>query len=129
VSYRLGKTSLKRLEGVDERLVKIVKLAIKMTEVDFSVIEGKRTVARQRKLVAAGASKTMNSRHITGHAVDLAPYVGGRIRWDWPLFYPIADSMKRAAAELGYPIEWGGDWRSIKDGPHFQLPRSLDKVS
>lgn len=125
MSYVLGSKSLKNLVGVDERLVSVVKRAVELTEVDFSVIEGLRTKKRQAQLVAAGASKTMNSRHLTGHAVDLAPYVSGRIRWDWPLFYPIAEAMKRAAQELGVPIRWGGDWVTFKDGPHFELPWSI----
>jgi peptidoglycan L-alanyl-D-glutamate endopeptidase CwlK len=64
----------------------------------------------------------MRSRHLTGHAVDLGALIGGQVRWDWPLYYKIADAMKRAAKELGIPIEWGGDWQKFKDGPHFQLP-------
>jgi len=125
MAFVLGSKSLKALIGVDERLVSVVKRAIEITTVDFSVIEGLRTKKRQAELVAAGASKTMNSRHLTGHAVDLAPYVNGRIRWDWPLFYPIADAMKRAAQELCVPIRWGGDWMTFKDGPHFELPWSI----
>jgi peptidoglycan L-alanyl-D-glutamate endopeptidase CwlK len=105
-------------------LVRIVERAIELTEVDFTVLEGMRGVARQKELVAAGASQTMNSRHLTGHAVDLGALVGGKVRWDWPLYHLIADAMKRAASELGVPLEWGGDWKSFKDGPHFQLPRN-----
>jgi peptidoglycan L-alanyl-D-glutamate endopeptidase CwlK len=122
MSYQLGKRSLARLEGVHPDLVKVVKRAIEITEVDFTVLEGVRTVSRQRQLVKSGASKTMNSRHLTGHAVDLGAWVGGKVRWDWPLYYKIAAAMKQAAKELGQPIEWGGDWRSFKDGPHWQLP-------
>lgn len=125
MAFILGSKSLKNLVGVDERLVRVVKHAIEITTVDFSVIEGLRTKKRQAELFAAGASKTMNSRHLTGHAVDLAPYVNGRIRWDWPLFYPIADAMKQAAQELCVPIKWGGDWVNFKDGPHFELPWSI----
>ena len=117
--YHLSKRSLKALEGVRPDLVDIVHRAIQITKQDFMVIEGLRTRARQKQLVAKGASTTMNSRHLTGHAVDLVPYP---IAWDWPLFYPIADAMKGAAKELGVPLEWGGDWKSFKDGPHFQLP-------
>ena len=65
----------------------------------------------------------MNSRHLTGHAVDLAPYIGGEIRWDWPPFHHIAAAMKAAAAELAVPLTWGGDWKTFKDGPHFELHR------
>jgi peptidoglycan L-alanyl-D-glutamate endopeptidase CwlK len=122
MSYVLGAKSLQRLEGVHPDLVRVFKRAIKLTQVDFAVIEGVRTKKRQAELVASGASKTMNSRHLTGHAVDIAPYVAGSIRWDWPLFHQIAPAVKQAAKELGVPIEWGGDWRTFKDGPHWQLP-------
>lgn len=122
MSFVLGSRSRKRLEGVHPDLVRVVERAIQITEVDFTVLEGLRTVARQRKLVAQGASRTMRSRHLTGHAVDLGAWVGGTVRWDWPLYYKIADAMKAAAAELNQPIEWGGDWRTFKDGPHWQLP-------
>lgn len=121
--FMLGSRSVSRLKGVHPDLVAVVNRAIKLTEVDFAVLEGLRTHTRQIELVKAGASQTMNSRHLTGHAVDLGAYVGGAVRWDWPLYYKIAAAMKKAAAELGVPIEWGGDWKSFKDGPHFQLSR------
>ena len=121
--FILGSRSVSRLKGVHPDLVAVVNRAIKLTEVDFAVLEGLRTHTRQIELVKAGASQTMNSRHLTGHAVDLGAYVGGAVRWDWPLYYKIAAAMKKAAAELGVPIEWGGDWKSFKDGPHFQLSR------
>ena len=121
MTYVLGKRSLKRLKGVHEDLVAVVKRAIQISKVDFTVLEGLRTVARQKKLVASGASTTMNSRHLTGHAVDIAPWLDGTVRWDWPLFYPLADAMKQAAEELDVTLEWGGDWKTFKDGPHFQL--------
>lgn len=76
---------------------------------------------RQAYLVQKGASKTMNSRHLTGHAVDLAPIVNGSVSWDWKYFYPIAEAMKQSARIQGVTIEWGGDWK-VKDGPHWQLP-------
>ena len=123
MAYVLGSRSRSRLKGVHPDLVKVVERAIQLTECDFSVLEGLRTKARQAQLVKSGASKTMNSRHITGHAVDLGAYVGGKIRWDWPLYTLIANAMKKAARELKIDIEWGGDWRTFKDGPHFQLPR------
>lgn len=127
MTYKLGSRSLTRLNGVHPDMVRIVKRAIQITTIDFTVLEGLRSVARQRKLVAKGASKTMNSRHIKapngyGHAVDLAPLVGGKVSWDWKHFYPIEKAMKQAARELGIPLEWGGDWRRFKDGPHWQLP-------
>lgn len=122
MTFALGTKSLRNLDGVHPDLVKVVKLAIKRSPVDFQVAEGLRTLARQKLLVAQGFSKTMKSRHLTGHAVDLVPLLNGKLRWDWPAIYQIAPVVKLAAAELKVPIEWGGDWRSFKDGPHYQLP-------
>lgn len=127
--FKLSPRSLQRLEGVHPQLVEIVKLAIQRTEVDFTIVEGLRTPERQRELVDKGASQTMNSLHQQqasgyGHAVDLAPLVAGAIPWnDWHEFRRLADVVKACAAELGVPVEWGGDWKTLKDGPHFQLPR------
>lgn len=119
--FKLSKKSIDRLSGVHPDLVAVVKRAIEITEVDFAVLEGVRSVARQEALMRAGASQTMKSRHITGHAVDLGAYVGGSVRWDWPLYHKIAAAMKAAASELGVKITWGGDWQSFPDGPHFEL--------
>ena len=121
--YKLGARSKQRLKGVHDDLVKVVERAIEITTVDFTVLEGLRTPERQKKLKEAGASQTLNSRHITGHAVDLGAFVDGQVDWSWPLYHEIAKAMKSAAAELSIPIEWGGDWRTFKDGPHWQLPR------
>ena len=118
--YKLSQRSLNNLNGVHPDLIAVVKRAIEITSVDFAVIEGVRTIERQKELFSRGASKTMRSRHLTGHAVDLAAWVGG-IRWDWPLYYKIAEAMKTAARELNVSLEWGGDWKTFKDGPHFQL--------
>jgi peptidoglycan L-alanyl-D-glutamate endopeptidase CwlK len=113
------------LKGVHPDLVKVVRRAAQITKTPFTVIEGMRTKARQEQLVKAGASRTMNSRHLTGHAVDVAALVGGRIRWDWPLYASLADAMKTAAKELGVAIVWGGDWPRFRDGPHFELDRKI----
>jgi peptidoglycan L-alanyl-D-glutamate endopeptidase CwlK len=123
--FKLSRRSLEKLQKVHPDLVKVVLLAIKLTEIDFGVTEGVRTIERQRELFAKGASKTMNSRHLTGHAVDLVAYVGSEVRWDWPLYHKIADAMKRAANSLNVQIVWGGDWRTFKDGPHFELDRKV----
>jgi peptidoglycan L-alanyl-D-glutamate endopeptidase CwlK len=80
-----------------------------------------RTKEQQKELVACGASRTMNSRHLTGHAVDVVAWKGGKISWSWPLYHQISNAMKQAALELQVDIQWGGDWVSFKDGPHFQL--------
>ena len=119
--YKLGLRSKQRLKGVHPDLVKVVKRAIEISEVDFTVLEGMRSVDRQRKLLDSGASTTMNSRHLTGHAVDLGAWVGGTVRWDWPLYHKIAAAMKQAAKEEGVYLDWGGDWSNFPDGPHFQL--------
>lgn len=118
MSYRLSQRSLRNLEGIHKDLFSVVNRAIEITDQDFSVIEGLRSYERQKELYADGKSKTLNSRHLTGHAVDLAPYP---LSWDWTYFYPIADAMKAAAQELNVDLEWGGDWSSFPDGPHFQL--------
>lgn len=123
----LSPVSLKRLQGVHPDLIKVVKRAAEITDTPFIVTEGLRTLARQRQLVASGASKTMNSRHLNGHAIDLACTVNGKLSWAWPLYHKLAKVVKRAAAEVNVPIEWGGDWRSFKDGPHWQLPWSKYK--
>lgn len=121
--FALGARSRARLQGVHPDLVRVVERAIQLTPVDFTVTEGLRDAKRQAQLVAAGASRTMNSRHLTGHAVDVAALVGGRVSWDWPLYGRIAQAFKAAAAELGVPIVWGGDWPRFRDGPHFELDR------
>ena len=121
--FKLGATSLARLKGVHPDLVKVVKRAIELTPIDFTVLEGLRTKERQQQLVAKGASKTMNSYHLTGHAVDIAPLVDGKVTWDWKYYNQLAPVIKQAAKELGVNITWGGDWTSFKDGPHWQIPR------
>lgn len=127
--FRLSQRSLTRLVGVHPDLTAVVKLAIQRVSVDFMVVEGVRTVAQQREYVTKGASQTMASYHLPqadglGYAVDLAPLVGGAIPWnEWARFKDLADVVKACAAELGVPVEWGGDWRSFRDGPHFQIPR------
>jgi peptidoglycan L-alanyl-D-glutamate endopeptidase CwlK len=124
MSYKLGTRSLQNLSGVHPDLVAVVKKAIGISEQDFTVLEGIRNINRQRELVKTGKSTTMNSRHLTGHAVDLAPWP---ISWEWEGFYPIADAMKQAAEELEVDLKWGGDWKNFPDGPHFELDRKKYK--
>lgn len=121
--FQLGATSLARLKGVHPDLVKVVKRAIEITPIDFTVLEGLRTKERQKQLVAKGASKTMNSYHLTGHAIDIAPLVDGKVTWDWKYYNQLAPVIKQVAKELGVNITWGGDWKSFPDGPHWQIPR------
>lgn len=115
----------KKLFGVHVDLQRVVQRAAKISEVEFIVTEGLRSVDRQKQLYQSGASRTMKSRHLDGHAVDLAAVVDGEVRWDWPLYYKLADAMKAAADEIGVPIVWGGDWQTFKDGPHFELDREM----
>jgi peptidoglycan L-alanyl-D-glutamate endopeptidase CwlK len=128
MSIVLGQRSLSRLEGVHPDLVRVVRKAAAMSDLDFTVLEGLRTLDTQKKYVKEGRSKTLNSRHLTGHAVDLAPMIGGKVVWDWPVYHRLAKIVKAAAAAEKVPLQWGGDWRTFKDGPHWELPwRSYPK--
>lgn len=122
MAFKFSNNSLSNLIGIHPDLVKTVKSAILITEVDICILEGKRSLARQQLLFDKGASKTMNSRHLTGHAIDLGAWLDGQLDWSWPLYRKIADAMKKAAKSHNVQIEWGGDWRTFKDGAHFQLP-------
>ena len=123
MSFKLSEKSLQRLSGVHPDLQAVVKRAIEITPVDFLVIEGLRTKARQAYLLDAGKSRTMNSYHLTGHAVDIAPIIDGKVSWDWKYFHPLAAAMRQAAEELNVKITWGGSWKTFPDGPHFQIAR------
>lgn len=109
MGYKLGTRSLQKLEGVHPYLVAVVSRAIEISEQDFSVICGLRTVEEQKALVAKGASKTMKSYHLEGKAVDLAAYCDG-IRWELNLYDEIADAMLKASKELGVVLTWGAAW-------------------
>ncbi len=146
--FTLSSRSLENLKGVKPDIVKVVKRAIEITSIDFMVFEGLRTVERQRQLVNKGASRTMNSKHITGDAIDIIPIIGGKPNFaDWENFYPLAKAMQQAAEELGVYVRWGGMWARVNkkggepkqwvadyvaarkasglsafiDGPHFEL--------
>ena len=121
--FQLGPRSKMRLNGVHPDLVKVVERAIQISTVDFTVLEGLRSPERQKALYEAGASQTLNSRHITGHAVDLGAWVDSQVDWSWPLYVQIAKAMKTAAKELNVPIVSGIDWITFRDGPHHELDR------
>lgn len=108
--YELSQRSLDRLDGVDERLVRVVCDAIKLTAVDFGVSEGLRSEARQKELVAKGASKTMKSKHLEGKAVDLVGYIGSQVSWEVTTYDDIADAVKMAAKAEGVKVRWGAAW-------------------
>ena len=116
MSFKLSNRSLGRLDGVHPDLVAVVKRAIEITEIDFGVIQGVRTIEEQKELVAKGASQTMKSKHLPqedgyGHAVDLMAYIGPRGSWELNLYDNIADAMKQAAIELDVKIRWGAAWQ------------------
>lgn len=148
MTFYFGKKSRAELVGVHPDLTRVVKRALELTSVDFAVHDGKRTIQEQRAYVMAGVSQTMKSRHLTGHAVDLVPYINGKLRWEWPPIYAIARAMKEAAEEFHQPVRWGGCWSELAsldeplddrvaeyvqmrkalgmsaflDGPHYELP-------
>lgn len=127
--YQLGATSKQRLANVDKGLADVVRRAIEISKVDFTVVEGLRTQERQNQLYAQGrtapgpvVTQTLKSKHIEGKAVDLAPLRGGAIDWnDTAGFKAIADAMFAAAEELGVSIDWGGSWKGFVDSPHFEV--------
>ena len=119
--FSLSDKSLRRLEGVHPDLVKVVKRAIEITPVDFVVVEGLRTKSRQAYLLDAGKSRTMNSYHLTGHAVDIAPIVDGKVSWDIKDFFPLAESMKKASEELSVEVTWGGSWKPLSQSKKIDM--------
>ena len=110
MTFKLSQRSLDNLKGVDKRLQKVVEIAITKTEVDFGVICGLRTVEEQKALVAKGASQTMKSKHLDGHAVDLMVFIGSRGSWELNLYDEVADAMRIAALQVGLPLRWGAAW-------------------
>lgn len=118
---RYSKRSLSSLKGIHPDLRRVIDRALQESPLDFIVIEGLRTMQRQRELYASGASKTMNSRHLTGHAVDLLPIGKDGAAFAWPLYDKLGPAVKAAADAEGVKIDWGGDWTKFRDGPHFQL--------
>ena len=147
--FKLSRRSLDRLEGVADDLVAVVRYAINATKTDFGVIQGLRTIEMQKELVAKGASQTMKSKHLDGHAVDLMAYISGRGSWELNLYDDLADAMKEGANMVGCKVRWGAAWhiddirkwdgtmedamneyidlrrsqgrRPFIDGPHFEL--------
>jgi peptidoglycan L-alanyl-D-glutamate endopeptidase CwlK len=135
MKFTLSKRSRDNLKHVHPDLVLVCALAIQNTEIDFAVTEGIRTLERQKKLIASGASSLKDpksSRHVPNdeglcHAIDVVAYLDGKVDWSWPLYHKIAEAFKESSKELNIPIEWGGDWKSFPDGPHFQLPKRVYK--
>lgn len=131
--FHLGKRSLRELEGVHPLLVDVVHRAIKTSTQDFTVIDGLRTIEQQREYVRKGVSQTMNSKHLPqpdgySHAVDLAPYIGGKVRWEMEACYAIAEAMRVAAAEADASLVWGGCWEPLtgSESPKAMVRRYVD---
>jgi len=125
MTRKFGSRSLKNMVGIHPDLRRVLDRALQDSPLDFSVIEGLRTLERQKQLVASGASQTLNSRHLTGHAVDLLPIgPNGKGAFDWPLYDQLGPAVKAAAEAEGVALVWGGDWKKFKDGPHFELDRT-----
>jgi len=117
----LSERSLNKMIGVNPKLVALVKRAIQLSSIDFGVTEGLRTVERQRMLFNAGKSQTMKSKHIDGLAIDLVAYVDGKVSWDIKHYATINKAFGLASKELSIPYVWGGSWKTLVDGVHFQL--------
>lgn len=119
--FKLSKRSYERMKDVHPDLINVVELALKYSTIDFGISEGLRSLETQKEYVKRGVSTTMNSRHLTGHAIDVYAYIGGSARWEWPLYQEINRAFEKAAHELKIDITWGGDWNSFRDGPHYEL--------
>lgn len=120
--HQFSQRSLLNLKGVHEELVDVAYLALQRSKYDFVITSGVRTKEQQQELFNLGKTPTMNSRHLTGHAIDFAALVNGRVTWDKKYYYAIANAFKQAANEKGVDIEWGGEFSNF-DGPHIQLTR------
>ena len=119
--FTFSTRSKKRMDGVHPDLVEVAQLALELSPVDFGVSEGRRSLEKQRLMVKQGKSTTMNSRHLTGHAIDVYAWVDGKVSWDMEYYKQIAKAFKKAAKKKKVKITWGGDWKSFVDGPHFEL--------
>lgn len=124
--FSLTPTDLAKLRGVDPSLVKVIIEAAKTAKTPFRVLEGVRSAAKQAEYYRAGTSMkngtTDKSKHQLGKAVDIVPLINGKVvTRSWTPFYPMADNVKAAAKRLGVTVTWGGDWKTFKDGPHFEV--------
>lgn len=114
---RLNKRSLDLLAGVDPRLADLIDVSAQKVDYNVIVTEGYRTKERQAELVKMGKSQTQNSYHLRGKAVDVMVNDG----WKFEDYRNFADVVKATAKERNVKITWGGDWKTLKDGPHFQI--------
>lgn len=122
---KFSKASYDKLVGVRPELIAVMTLTLLYSSLDFRIIEGLRSLERQKQLKAEGKSQTLKSRHLTGHAIDFAALPQGKVSWDLPHYRIITDAAKKASKELNVPIECGIDWKSFVDGPHIELDRNF----
>ena len=119
--YKFSKRSLDNLKGVDQRLVELMTDVLAVSSYDFGITEGLRTKERQAQLVKEGKSQTMNSYHLRGKAIDIVVYIDNKVTWDLKYYNEVANLVKDIAMKKGLKVTWGGDWKTLVDGPHFQL--------
>ena len=127
MAFSFGLRSRLALRGIHPDLRKLADLAIKYSEVDFRITEGLRTSKRQQELFNLGATRTLNSRHLTGHAVDVVALVGGKVSYNYDLYKKINAAFDKASKELKIPYRWGGTFKKLVDGPHFELDAKVYK--
>lgn len=118
---KLAERDIKRLEGVDCRLVKVVLVAAEIYPLPITIAEGLRTLERQKQLLKEGRTKTLESKHLKGLAVDVYPLTADRKKIDSMGYDRLAKAMKKAAQFVGVEIAWGGDWKTFIDKPHYEL--------
>ena len=121
--FKFSSRSKEKLKGVDEKLVDVIEISLMESPYDFGITEGLRTIEKQKEYVRTGKSQTMNSYHLNGRVVDIVVYKDGKVTWDLKYYKEIADIVKEIAAEKGLKITWGGDWKTLVDGPHFQIEK------
>ncbi|WP_416762885.1 M15 family metallopeptidase [Morganella morganii] len=133
--FKFSQRSENNLRGVNPVLVAIIRRALELSPVDFAVIEGLRTPEKQAEYVRKGNSQTSNSRHLTGHAVDILPSAM-KPGMDWNenahLFEPVLHAISTAAFERGVILRYGKNWKNnpslpgqtkFPDYPHVEIPR------
>lgn len=125
MAFKFSKASYEKLIGVRPELVSVMTLTLLYSPIDFKITEGMRSLERQKQLKAEGKSQTLNSRHLTGHAIDFVALPDGKVSWDFNYYKLVTDAAKKASLELNVPIVWGGDWKTLVDGPHIELDRGI----
>ena len=120
-NFKFGVRSMRRLKGVHPDLIRALVYALQNSQIDFGIAEGKRTLARQERLKAEGKSRTLNSRHLTGHAVDVYAWVDGAASWSKSDLREVWRAVRLAGQRLDVAVKWGGNWRNFVDAPHFAL--------